>query len=287
MNLFLKKHIQRVMLLGALCGFFAACEPELQEPTVATVGASKLTLSELHASIEYAPAKDSATAAAIYIEDWKRTAALYELARQVGIETDTIGQVLVKKATRRILTQRFVDIEMQKAEAAGKFKVDSVEVKAFFEANHETFFYREPAVQLIRLYASSSDSATRMLRLLSQRRHSFEHISEEAKIIAPEREELNTRSLENATQLIRVSRLHLESETLRQLLQKMRPSNVSPIVKLSDSLFVVMRLEARVETGTKKSLKETYDEILHRLKLKKQKAFYAELQRRAQNALQR
>ncbi|ACF12783.1 hypothetical protein Ctha_0312 [Chloroherpeton thalassium ATCC 35110] len=282
-----KKNILHVLFLCVLFGMVSACESNSADSVVAKVGESNLTLSELQASIQYASPKDSATAAAIYIEDWKHTAALYDLACQANIESDPLAQVLLEKAKRRIFVQRFVDIEMKKAEAKGAFRVDSIEVSAYYEMHKQEFVYREPAVKLIRLYASSSDSATRMARALGNRRFSFDELVSEAKIIAPELDTLNTHALQDSEEFVRISRLHLESDVLQQLLEKMRPSNISPIVKLNDSLFVVMRLETRVETGTEKPLEAAYDEIKQRLKLKKQNAFYIELQKRARKAAQR
>ncbi|NTV46859.1 MAG: hypothetical protein HGB11_10160 [Chlorobiales bacterium] len=104
--------------------------------------------------------------------------------------------------------------------------------------------------------------------------------------MAPEYRAQNRQSIVASQRFAPESRLHLETESMRDLLKKMSASSVSPVIKLSDSLYVVMRLEEAVQKGDQKTLIQAYDEIAYLLRLRKEKAFYEQLRARAEKIAQ-
>lgn len=77
--------------------------------------------SELARNIRQSAPSDSATQAALFIEDWRHTASLYEQAIQEGEENDEETRRLVEKSRRRIIAERFVERKLQEALKDGAF----------------------------------------------------------------------------------------------------------------------------------------------------------------------
>ena len=93
-----------------------------------------MTRDELLASITYSSQEDILTAAAIYIEDWLDLASLYQLALENGLADEVESRLLIEKAKRQIIVQRFLDREIEPIAKNRKVVVDSSEVTDFYNA---------------------------------------------------------------------------------------------------------------------------------------------------------
>ncbi len=268
------------LLLATGC---ASPNKEKEQPLL-KIGNSLLFPSELSRAIRFSTPSDSATQAALFLEDWRRNASLYEQALEAGEDRDEETQRLVEKSRRRIIAERFVERKLQDALKEGMFRVDSVEVKAYYEQMSATFVFHEAMFKLLRIYTHSADTALRLRQAL------VATLSEDSLFTlamqrAPETATLNQLAFESATQFKTLPQLHLESENLRAILERMKPKDVSPVLKLSDSLFVVMRLEESVAAGEPKTFAQAFPEILERLRMMKQKRFVDSLTSRLKNSL--
>ncbi|MBC8042812.1 MAG: peptidyl-prolyl cis-trans isomerase [Rhizobacter sp.] len=261
--------------LSVLAASYSGCTGKSSEPPVAKTGNSTLTTSDLHRSIHFTTPEDSATAAAIYIEDWLASASLYEQALEDGQAQDTLTQLLIEKSRRLVTVQQYLERKFS-AERNGKLKVDSAEVKTYFERHAAEFSYRETAYQLTRLYASGADTAAALRLLLSDRNLTATALEKKTILLAPAQAERNAQELRFASALRSVLELQLENESVRGLLEKMQPGDISPVVK-AENVFVVMRLAAKVGRGEAKPFSEAFAEAETRVRLEKQKIYYNEL----------
>lgn len=237
-----------------------------------TIGNSSLLPSELARATRALSPKDSATVAALFIEDWRRATSLYEQAIAEGEDQDEETRIIVEKSRRRIIAERFVERKLREALTQGKFLVDSAEVEAYYEKLGSTLLFSAPTFKLTRLYAANADTALRFRQFLTMKL-SLDSLFALALARSPETAELNQRAFESAMTLKTLPELHLESENLRAILERMKPNDVSPAMKLSDSLFVVMRLEEIALPNQPKTLAQAYPEIVARLNAMKQKRF--------------
>ncbi len=251
------------------------------EPPIAQLGKSVLTASELRRSISYTSPEDSLTKVALYLEDWLTTAALYEQAMRENIDKDSLTALLIEKSRRKIIAQRFVDKKAAEAARAGKFAVDSSEVMTYFGAHSNEFVFYEPQFRIVRVYAPTQDAIFALRQKLVVGEPADAVLSEAAQM--PSMTNINLAQKKFATAFFPIQQLQLESETLRGLLERMRPKDVSPIAKLNDSLFVVLRLEDRVEQGMTKNFEQAYPDIRERLRLQKEKEFFNILVRNAKS----
>ncbi len=276
--------LQLYLLLFSFIMLLSACKKDIDNsPVVRSFGSSDLTEAELVLSTEYASEENQKTARSLYIEDWERMAALYNLASQDEWEPDLKTQVLVKKAERQIIVNRFLEHKLNIAQQSGSFEVDSSEVKAYFNKFKNDFVFREPYFKLLRLYASEKDSATKLMRQLF-RRNVVEKAIASAPVTAPRLLALNQASIKRSEEFIRNSQLHLENASLRTLLKQMRIGTTSPVVKINDSLYSVMYLSDLKPEGDAMELADAYDEIKERLVLEKQSAFLKQLERKARES---
>jgi len=261
----------------------ASSDKEKEQPLL-KIGNSLLFPSELSRAIRFSTPSDSATQAALFLEDWRYHTSLYEQALEAGEDRDEETQRLVEKSRRRIIAERFVERKLQDALKEGMFRVDSLEVKPYYEQMSTTFVFHEAMFKLLRIYTYSADTALRLRQAL------VATLSEDSLFTlamqrAPESATLNQLAFESATQFKTLPQLHLESENLNAILERMKPKDVSPVMKLSDSLFVVMRLEESVAAGEPKTFAQAFPEILERLRMMKQKHFVDSLASRLKNSL--
>lgn len=260
-----------VLAAASSCG----CTGKSTAPPVAKAGNSDLTATDLQLSIRFTSPEDSATASAIYIEDWLASASLYEQALESGQAQDTLTALLIEKSRRLITVQQYLGRKFA-AERNGKLKADSAEVKAYFETHKTEFSYRETAYQLTRLYAAGADTAAALRLLLTDRNLTATALEKKIILLAPAQAARNARELRFASTQRSVLELQLENESVRGLLEKMQPGDVSPVVKAENS-FVVMRLAAKVGRGELQPFSEAFAEAQTRVRLEKQKAYYNEL----------
>ncbi len=255
-----------------------------KETPLLKIGGSVLLPSELARNIRQSAPSDSATQAALFIEDWRHTASLYEQAIQDGEDNDEETRHLVEKSRRRIIADRFVERKLQEALKDGLFRVDSAEVKAYYEQMSSTLVFHDAMFKLLRIYTHSADTALRLRQALVAN-IGADSLFNLAMLRAPETAELNQLAFEGATQFKTLPQLHLESENLRAILERMKPKDISPVMKLSDSLFVVMRLEEIVAQRQPKTFVQAFPEVLERLRMMKQKRFVDSLASRLKNSL--
>ncbi|MFQ3599271.1 MAG: peptidylprolyl isomerase [Chloroherpetonaceae bacterium] len=255
-----------------------------KETPLLKIGESVLLPSELARHIQQSAPSDSATQAALFLEDWRRAASLYEQALQVGENNDEETQRLVEKSRRRIIAERFVERKLQEALKEGRFRVDSTEVKTYYEQMNSALVFHDAMFKLLRIYTINADTALRLRQALVARVNA-DSLFNLVMLRTPETAELNQLAFESATQFKTLPQLHLESENLHAILERMKPNDVSPVLKLSDSLFVVMRLEESVAPRQPKTFAQAFPEILERLRIIKQKRFVDSLASRLKNSL--
>lgn len=262
-----------VAFLAGATLIFSGCSNTPNEPPVATLGKSVLTRDELRYSLSYQNREDSLTQAMMYLEDWLTTTALYEKALQEGQDKDTLTQLLIEKSRRKIVASRYVARKLQEEIAAGKFRIDSSEVQAFYYANPQLLKFREPHYRLLRLYASSQDAVLTLRQKLVANASENELLTL-AQSLSPTLTQMNDVSFQLAKVARPLWKLQLESEALVQLLERMRPKDITPVVKVGDSLFVVMRLEEKLRPGTTMTLEQAYTDIVEHLRYQKEKSFF-------------
>jgi hypothetical protein len=267
--------------------FFTGCsqsDTNKKETPLLKIGGSVLFPSELAREIEQRAESDSVTQVAMFLEDWRRTASLYEQAVQAGEGDDEETQRLVEKSRQRIIAARFVERKLKDALNDGRFRVDSAEVRIYYEQMSASLVFNDAMFKLLRIYTHSADTALRLRQALVADTHA-DSLFNLAMRRAPETADLNQLAFESATQFKTLPQLHLESENMRAILERMKPKDVSPVMKLSDSLFVVMRLEELVVPRQAKTFAQAFPEILERLRIIKQKRFVDSLASRLKNSL--
>jgi hypothetical protein len=277
--------VKLVTFLASMMLIFSGCSSAPNEPPVATLGKSVLTRDELRYSLSYQNREDSITQAAMYLEDWLITTALYEKALQEGQDKDTLTQLLIEKSRRKIVASRYVARKLQEEIAAGKFRIDSSEVQAFYYANPQLLKFREPHYRLLRLYAPSQDAILTLRQKLAANAPESELLAL-AQSLSPKLAQMNDVAFQLAKTARPLWQLHLESEALVQLLERMRPKDITPIVKVCDSVFVVMRLEEKLESGTTMTLEQAYPEIIECLRRQKEKSFFRHLVNLSKSSLE-
>jgi hypothetical protein len=276
----------RYLWLAALL-FVTGCfhsDPKETEQPILKIGNSMLFPSDLARAIRSNTPSDSATQAALFLEDWRRNTSLYEQALQEGEDRNEETKRLVEKSRRRIIAERFVERKLQEALNNGYFRIDSAEVKTYYDQMSATLVFHEDRFRLLRIYTSNTDTALRLRQVLASN-FSLDSLFHFVMRYTPETATLNQLAFESATQLKTLPQLHLESENLYAILNRMKPKDVSPVMKLSDSLFVIMRLEESVTLGQPKTFAQAFPEILERLRLMKQKRFVDSLASRLKNSL--
>mgnify|MGYP003923884223 CR=1 FL=1 len=240
--------------------------------------------SELRRAIQFNNPSDSAVQAALFLEDWCHYTSLYEQAIEAGEDQDEETQRIVEKSRRRIIAERFVERKLRQALEQGYFRIDSTEAKAYYERMKATMVFHENRFKLLRLYAQRAETAMRLRQALATYL-GIDSLFKLAMQSTPEIAMLNQLAFESATQFKTLTQLHLESENLHAVLVQMKAKDVSPVMKVSDSLFVVMRLEESVAAGEPKTWAQAFPEVLERLRLMKQKKFVDSLASRLKNSL--
>jgi adenylate kinase family enzyme len=256
------------LLLASCTGKRATSNAE----PIATFGKQTLTAEELKHSLRFSSRQDSSVKAALYIEDWKQNAALVELARKNGEPDDELTALLIEKSSRKIIAQRFLDRKLAEASARNQFVVSLEEAKSHYAQNFSTYVFSRTMVKLTVLYAANPDSAVKLQKVLSSPT-SADSLVMRAMQLSPPTAEQNQASIENGLVFKPISEHHLESELLRSLLERLQPKSVSAVVKLENGMFVVMRLEERVQQGQQKKFDDAYPDVVSRLQLEKQKRF--------------
>lgn len=263
--------------------FIAGCGKAREDDIVARAGKLQLTRDEVLASINYFSPEDSLIVSAIYIEDWKALAFLYQLALEEGIDKDPVTRQLIEKATKNIVVQRFVDKRMEKAEEGGLHAIDSSAVREFYHKFPETFLNSDTEYAVSRYYASTAQSASRIGNALRLHEDDENRLLELIESIEPE---YAAEARNNARKLKTLARIHLENDTMKDILRKLAPGECSPVIALHDSLFVVMELHDIVKKGEKKTFEQSYGEIEELLTVQKQKQYYNTLLEEARKKYQ-
>ncbi|WP_287373797.1 hypothetical protein [Prosthecochloris sp.] len=261
---------------GVLLFFMAGCDGVPDADVVARAGKHQLSRGELLASIDYSSSEDSLTASAIYIEDWKDIAALYQLALEEGIDKDPDARMLIEKATRHIVIQRFVDRKMDNAEKEGVYAIDSAEVSAFYQEFSGAFLCPETVYAVSRYYASTLQSAGRIENALKLHDGDEKHLQQLIESIEPGYAGKNRRT-HPVRSLSPLEQLHLENDRMKEVLLSLSPGEHSSVIAVNDSLFVVIEMHDMVKKGSKKTFEQAYEEIEELLIVQKQKQYYSTL----------
>lgn len=268
----------------------AGCQSPSAETPVARVGNSVLTPTELRYSIRHSTPAESVAAASIYLEDWQNAAALYEQALSEEQDKDTLTSVMLEKSRRQIIVQRYIERKLE----SQVFGNDSAEVRKYFDAHAAEFRHPETAYKLIRLYATGADTASLLRGLLRDTTSSLKQLAEKVDSLAPSMSARNRREVMLGNTYRAANALGFETGTLRDIAGKMLPADISPVVRIEESVsespgkasYIVIRLNARVKSGDRKNFEEAFDEARERLRLEKQRTLYNSLVSTAK-ALQR
>ncbi len=194
---------------GAVFLFMAGCGSGTDRDIVARAGKLSLSRDEVNASIEYSSSRDSLTMSAVYIEDWKDLASLYQLALENGINEGPEVRLLIEKALRQ--------------------RIESIDAG----------------------YAAG-----------------------------------NRQAHGNSRQFRPLRRIHAENEKIKEVLQNLSPGELSPVLRVHDSLFVVIEMHDIVKKGDKKSFVQAYGEVEELLIVQKQKQYYSTLLEEARQKYQ-
>jgi hypothetical protein len=233
-----------------------------------------LTSGELQSAISAAGARDSAAAASIYLEDWKDMASLYLMAVDDGQEKDPSTLQLAEKARRQIVVHQYITDKTEEAERNGMFRTDSSSVSEFYRKHSDLFIADHAQYSVIRLLASDLKKSMTMAGLLSSEGISSADLSLKVSTIDPRFRSLNKAAIENARIFESAEEIAGENNQMKSALQAMEPGMVSPVVKLGDSLYVVMKMIDVAASGQKMSLRQAYDKAERQLILQKKKAYY-------------
>lgn len=278
--------MRQCSVLSAAFLFMVGCSGGPDNDVVARAGKLELTRGELLASISYASPEDSLTVSAIYIEDWRDLAAMYQLALEDGVDKDPDTRMLIEKAARQITVQRFVDKKMGKGEAKGLFAVDSSAVSAVYREFPDDFICRETQYAVARYYAVTEQAASRMQNALKLHEGDEAEIRKLIESIEPGYAGANLRTRRNPPRLKTIAQMHLENRRMKDFLKNMTPGELSPVIAVHDSLFVVMEMHGILEKGDKKTLEQAYRDIEELLIVEKQKQYYSKLLEQAREKYQ-
>jgi hypothetical protein len=262
-----------ILLLLALAVFLAGCGASDRD-VVERKKSLELTRGELLSSIRYGSSGDSATASAIAIEDWKETASLYLMALENGQEQEPETRRLVERAKRQIVVQRYVASRIEKAWRTGRFSTDSAAVRQFFLANAGLFVFPRALYSVIGLYASDAGKCARMEDLLLSGLEDPDELLRQASVIDPARRGLNTRSIGGYRNYEPAASLAGIYGDLRTLIEQTPSGRTSAVVKIGDSLYVVLKVIDVADAGAPLSFRQAYRSAERMLALQKQNAFY-------------
>lgn len=265
------------IVTGALLLFIAGCGDARKDDIVARSGQLQLTRDEVLASISYSSPEDSLIVSAIYIEDWKALALLYQLALEENIDKDPETERLIEKAKRTIVVQRFVDKRMEKAENDGLHAIDSSAAREFYHQFPEMFVNSNKEYAVSRYYASTAQSASRIENALRLHEGDENRLLELIESIEPGYAAENRQARGSVRKLKALDRIHLENDTMKEALQKLAPGELSSVIAVDDSLFVVLELHDIVGKGEKKTFEQSYGDIEELLTVQKQKQYYSTL----------
>ncbi|MCG8345804.1 MAG: hypothetical protein MI685_11705 [Chlorobiales bacterium] len=274
------------IVTGALLLFIAGCGDARKDDIVARSGQLQLTRDEVLASISYSSPEDSLIVSAIYIEDWKSLALLYQLALEENIDKDPGTKRLIEKAKRTIVVQRFVDKRMEKAENDGLHAIDSSAAREFYHQFPEMFTASNKEYAVSRYYASTAQSASRIENALRLHEDDENRLLELIESIEPGYAAENRQARDSVRELKTLDRIHLENDTMKEALQKLAPGELSSVIAVDDSLFVVLELHDIVGKGEKKTFEQSYGDIEELLTVQKQKQYYSTLLEEARKKYQ-
>lgn len=274
------------IVTGALLLFIAGCGDARKDDIVARSGQLQLTRDEVLASISYSSPEDSLIVSAIYIEDWKALALLYQLALEENIDKDPGTKRLIEKAKRTIVVQRFVDKRMEKAENDGLHVIDSSAAREFYHQFPEMFTASNKEYAVSRYYASTAQSAGRIENALRLHEDDENRLLELIESIEPGYAAENRQARDSVRELKTLDRIHLENDTMKEALQKLAPGELSSVIAVDDSLFVVLELHDIVGKGEKKTFEQSYGDIEELLTVQKQKQYYSTLLEEARKKYQ-
>lgn len=278
--------MRRLFFAGAVFLCITGCGKVADRDIVARAGKLTLSRDEVSASINYSSRQDSLTMSAVYIEDWKDLASLYLLALENGIGEDPDSKMLIEKAARHIIVQRFVDQKMKEASKEGLYTIDSSDVRAFYRKFSETFVSRDTVYAVSRYFASTSRSAGRIENALRLHDGGEKHLLQLIASIDAGYASKNREARGNARSLRSLERIHAENEKIKGVLQNLSPGELSPVLRVHDSLFVVMEMHDIVKKGEKKTFVQAYGEIEELLIVQKQKQYYSTLLEEARQKYQ-
>jgi hypothetical protein len=268
----MKLNIFIVVLLAAAVGTGCSKGKSADDSKViAAVGSQTLTERGLAANLYSVKGQDSSTAAELFIEDWATQAALYEMAKRESFDTTASVQALVKRSEMNVVAAKFVEKKLNEPAVT----VTPADAEAYYAEHKSEFFFEADAYQVARIYARTAGQLSSLRNRILQSKDVDKVVAAiidfktDASLMAKNAEELQL-AKRYRTQV----QLGLESETMKNLLSRMTRGDASPVLKLSDTVFVCLKLFDRRAKLDAKPLVAALPEAEARLRMSKEKQTY-------------
>ena len=263
------KYLPYFILLLPLIG--GGCRPQSPEPRyVARVGDEYLSEETLNEWLKQQPEliKDSLVIRQQLIDQWIENTLLAQTAYAEKIDQIPEIQQRIKESTQAILIRALLDrfFEQQAEEPLES------EIRTYYEQNKERMRLPEPYVHLRYLSHPSADSLKKARQLLQQAT-----LAGKADSLWPALQKRfasdSTLTRLLASGHLPLSRLPRFLAPLWQRLERMKPGEISPVIKLGKTYHFV-QLVQRIPAGTIPDLAWIKEDIRQILTIRKRKQMY-------------
>lgn len=274
--------LRPLVICTVLLGILAGCGRDATETTyVARVGDQYLTQQKLSETLEALQlGSDTAEARNQIIEQWVTDALLYREAQRRNLASNPEVQQTLRDQRRSVLVSELSTRLYEEMQAAPS----EADIQSYYDQHRDQLRLREPFVHVRHLATTTLEAAETVraeLRAGGEQADSTWSLLVREHATDPEQ----ARSL--AESFYPEHRLFGTTPTLRSQLERLAPGGFAPILEI-DSLFHVLQLIARAETGTVPEREWVEEEIQRRLRLRARKQMYArEVQRLRNEALAR
>lgn len=246
---------------------WAGCDYQMQEPegdVIAKVGNDKLTREEAFKMIpEFMLKQDTAGALANYKQDWVRRRIILQEAERLELDQEPAVQRKLARARTEVLTQALKD------QVLGKFEQDlnvsKSEAQDYYEAHKERFVLNERYIRFRHLVTNTLDESRQAKNDLMGG-HEWRSVVEE---YAVNKEQ----ALQKSTQFWPISVAMKDNPPMRQYLDVIGVTEISPIRRVDDKFHFVQLMDQRSK-GTHPDIDWLLDHIQDWLRLSKRRKHF-------------